>query len=211
MRAGPDRVTGRSKPQTACRRRAILPRNSGYNTHPLPENRSQTVHAPVAQLDRASGFEPEGREFESLRARQKPPGRIVRCGLCVWRQCGEIQSSRPSGVRQIRRERIWTAPCGPTRRRPGVSRCLSASALNVQSLRRTPERLRSGRTGIGAISPGAPHEMRQGPSWALCHQPGARTGMTSRENSSSECRASSSCIAPNTICPSTKLALAASV
>jgi hypothetical protein len=26
-------------------------------------------HAPVAQLDRASGFEPEGREFESLRAR----------------------------------------------------------------------------------------------------------------------------------------------
>jgi hypothetical protein len=27
------------------------------------------VDAPVAQLDRASGFEPEGREFESLRAR----------------------------------------------------------------------------------------------------------------------------------------------
>jgi hypothetical protein len=26
--------------------------------------------APVAQLDRASGFEPEGREFESLRARK---------------------------------------------------------------------------------------------------------------------------------------------
>ena len=28
------------------------------------------VNAPVAQLDRVSGFEPEGREFESLRARQ---------------------------------------------------------------------------------------------------------------------------------------------
>ena len=27
-----------------------------------------SVTAPVAQLDRASGFEPEGREFESLRA-----------------------------------------------------------------------------------------------------------------------------------------------
>ncbi len=27
-------------------------------------------HAPVAQLDRVSGFEPGGREFESLRARQ---------------------------------------------------------------------------------------------------------------------------------------------
>ncbi len=26
-------------------------------------------HAPVAQLDRVSGFEPDGREFESLRAR----------------------------------------------------------------------------------------------------------------------------------------------
>ena len=29
-----------------------------------------SFHAPVAQLDRASGYEPEGREFESLRARQ---------------------------------------------------------------------------------------------------------------------------------------------
>ena len=28
-------------------------------------------YAPLAQLDRASGYEPEGREFESLRARQK--------------------------------------------------------------------------------------------------------------------------------------------
>src|SRR5215471_12699488 len=27
--------------------------------------------APVAQLDRASGYEPEGREFESLRAHQR--------------------------------------------------------------------------------------------------------------------------------------------
>ena len=38
--------------------------------------RAEWVHyaaaAPVAQLDRASGFEPEGREFESLRARHLP-------------------------------------------------------------------------------------------------------------------------------------------
>ncbi len=33
-----------------------------------------TEKAPVAQLDRASGFEPEGREFESLRARHFPVG-----------------------------------------------------------------------------------------------------------------------------------------
>jgi hypothetical protein len=31
--------------------------------------RYDAVHAPVAQLDRVSGFEPGGREFESLRAR----------------------------------------------------------------------------------------------------------------------------------------------
>ena len=31
---------------------------------------SMVLAAPVAQLDRASGFEPEGREFESLRARK---------------------------------------------------------------------------------------------------------------------------------------------
>ena len=29
-------------------------------------------HAPLAQLDRASGYGPEGREFESLRAYQNP-------------------------------------------------------------------------------------------------------------------------------------------
>ena len=28
------------------------------------------LSAPVAQLDRACGYEPQGREFESLRARQ---------------------------------------------------------------------------------------------------------------------------------------------
>lgn len=31
-----------------------------------------TPRAAVAQLDRASGFEPEGREFESLRPRHSP-------------------------------------------------------------------------------------------------------------------------------------------
>ena len=29
-------------------------------------------YAPVAQLDRVSGYEPEGRAFESLRVRQEP-------------------------------------------------------------------------------------------------------------------------------------------
>ena len=35
----------------------------------------RSSRAAVAQLDRASGFEPEGRGFESLRARQSPPRR----------------------------------------------------------------------------------------------------------------------------------------
>ena len=33
-------------------------------------NDSTAVYAPVAQLDRVGGFEPLGREFESLRVRQ---------------------------------------------------------------------------------------------------------------------------------------------
>src|SRR5262249_53267138 len=33
-----------------------------------------SLGAPLAQLDRASGYEPEGREFESLRARHFHPG-----------------------------------------------------------------------------------------------------------------------------------------
>ena len=34
-------------------------------------NVAEASHAPVAQLDRASGFEPEGRRFESVRAHQQ--------------------------------------------------------------------------------------------------------------------------------------------
>ena len=34
-------------------------------------------HAPLAQLDRASGYGPEGQEFESLTACQKPRYRKV--------------------------------------------------------------------------------------------------------------------------------------
>lgn len=37
----------------------------------LLECRALSNHAPVAQLDRVPGYELGGREFESLRARQK--------------------------------------------------------------------------------------------------------------------------------------------
>ena len=42
-----------------------------YNLQIARDNNSSdrvSVSAPLAQLDRASGYEPEGREFESLRA-----------------------------------------------------------------------------------------------------------------------------------------------
>ena len=47
-------------------------------------------YAPVAQLDRVTGFEPVGREFESLRARQipctLPSGALVRAVLWCFKQ-----------------------------------------------------------------------------------------------------------------------------
>jgi hypothetical protein len=47
------------------------------------------VRAPVAQLDRASGYEPEGRVFESLRAHhkiKKQPFTETRC----WLEPGDL-------------------------------------------------------------------------------------------------------------------------
>jgi hypothetical protein len=76
--------------------------------------------APVAQLDRAPGYEPGGREFESLRAHQsheKRPAlsrpflmtRVHRCGLIPGREAVEFDYSaaRPSWTpeRQRRRSR----------------------------------------------------------------------------------------------------------
>ena len=55
--------------------------------------------APLAQLDRASGYEPEGREFESLRARHLLPA-LSPCNSnvdhlsCARRQPPELSSGR---------------------------------------------------------------------------------------------------------------------
>ena len=45
-------------------------------------------HAPVAQLDRVSGFEPGGREFESLRAHQNRDVRTEQIGNSLYRRHG---------------------------------------------------------------------------------------------------------------------------
>ena len=54
---------------------APLLREYGTKSHRGFESlslRQFNSNAPVAQLDRVSGYEPGGREFESLRARQIP-------------------------------------------------------------------------------------------------------------------------------------------
>ena len=58
-----------------------------------------TRRAPVAQLDRAPGFDPVGRGFKSLRARQPTPlPDFGRSGLRLGRQ--ELKGSVASGFRR---------------------------------------------------------------------------------------------------------------
>jgi hypothetical protein len=44
-------------------------------SHAVRSRQATTIDAPVAQLDRVPGYEPGGREFESLRARHIEQGR----------------------------------------------------------------------------------------------------------------------------------------
>jgi hypothetical protein len=97
-RASPGSVTSsaggswnvRSKTKLCTRPLALQLKNALYGERRVPEAHARVVsgagndmfstdmiqhghapHALVAQLDRASDFESEGREFESLRARQQ--------------------------------------------------------------------------------------------------------------------------------------------
>ena len=45
-------------------------------------SRENSGHAPVAQLDRASAYEAEGREFEPLRARHSNPCPTLDLSCC---------------------------------------------------------------------------------------------------------------------------------
>src|SRR5690606_13886180 len=73
----------RSRVERSRERRRTVYGSAGARrrSHEMPAGRFASVtigtridSAPVAQLDRASGFEPEGREFESLRARHSMEG-----------------------------------------------------------------------------------------------------------------------------------------
>src|SRR5690606_36038960 len=53
--------------QVTCPTDAYIMRALSTTAKPAIANGCRTTHAPVAQLDRVGGFEPLGREFESLR------------------------------------------------------------------------------------------------------------------------------------------------
>ena len=68
----------------------VLAYRPHYSGKPAPPVHFGHHSAPVAQLDRASGYEPEGREFESLRARQIPAVccRVYDTSACHFAQTG---------------------------------------------------------------------------------------------------------------------------
>src|SRR2546427_589474 len=70
--------------------------------------------APVAQLDRASGFEPEGREFESLRARHSKPSPIIHL-RCYFEGTLRTPVSTPE------RTRFWSVESGTRTRLPNLT------------------------------------------------------------------------------------------
>ena len=61
-------------------------------------------NAPVAQLDRVPGYEPGGREFESLRARQNSRKRGANCAPSCCRPARAW--SRGSGQRELSGSRL---------------------------------------------------------------------------------------------------------
>ena len=80
--------------------------------------------APVAQLDRVSGYEPEGRAFESLRARhsEHAPRSIFGLAFCISAPAmrrSSTTSGGPSGPSP--------ASCAPTWMQPSTSTSCSAS------------------------------------------------------------------------------------
>src|SRR5690606_2884275 len=85
-------------------------------------------HAPVAQLDRAPGYELGGRRFESFRARQaamknRPQGRFFHARVQAGRLPG---AAAPSGLREIQ---PWISPAW--KKRVGASNPASASIAST--------------------------------------------------------------------------------
>jgi hypothetical protein len=91
-------------------------------------------YAPVAQLDRAPGFEPGGRRFESVRARQnfcKPE--YGRSQLIIWWPKFEPPTDNKT-VRQLRASEV-DRPQGDPK---GEARAVTYMCLSRRSCRETP-------------------------------------------------------------------------
>ena len=74
-RCGPPAgAAGRRRPVCRANRCATLGNSCDPPKRSRREGGSASPHAPLAQLDRASGYEPGGRRFESCRARDQPFG-----------------------------------------------------------------------------------------------------------------------------------------
>ncbi len=76
-----------------------------------------SLDAPVAQPDRATGFEPVGRGFESLRARQILAGLFLTCSSSAARR----RAARPliRFGRSLSRDRRWSCNVSDGRVRLG--------------------------------------------------------------------------------------------
>ena len=94
-----------------------------------PAGSSQVVGskcAPVAQMDRAPGFEPVGRGFKSLRARQRgqhspPPGIRLASGSWIQAPVAQLDRASASGAEGHRFESCRARQVPAQRRRRGTS------------------------------------------------------------------------------------------
>ena len=66
-------------------------------------------HAPLAQLDRASGYGPEGREFESLRAYQIPQSRKTLGDLLFYDAASKRDRGKPPDTLECTRGKDFTS------------------------------------------------------------------------------------------------------
>jgi hypothetical protein len=103
-----------------------------------PCNKLVITHAPVAQLDRVSGYEPGGREFESLRARSIKK-EVSRCDtsffiLCLKR-C-ELPKGVPTKMQGcIFARTLYVRPKGEVH---GCTECISPENKHPSSALRAP-------------------------------------------------------------------------
>ena len=135
----------------ACRARAFSFRTS-------LRNRYTAAPAPVAQLDRAPGFEPGGRRFESVRARinsqkiLRPPGP---CGPEI------ISSNRRQTTRRVRQLGRLRPSCQRERRVKPVLLRRDRLRINYRLSRNTGHDVHFGLRVDGVLPPSSANGQRE--------------------------------------------------